>query len=106
MCIIIAVSSTDSLRQRMDSTNRPTDFIAAIITTVAATSITATTTTTTITTTTTPTVHRSRVDPRKECESCGNARFRKRKYCCEISSSHGGEYDVQSCPDDGGSTHL
>jgi hypothetical protein len=34
---------------------------------------------------------------------------------CEISSSHGGEYDVQSCllgytewliPDDGGSTHL
>jgi hypothetical protein len=35
-------------------------------------------------------------------------------YSCEISSSHGGEYDVQSCllgytvyiPDDGGSTHL
>jgi hypothetical protein len=25
------------------------------------------------------TVHRSLVDPRKECESCGNARFRKRK---------------------------
>jgi hypothetical protein len=35
---------------------------------------------------------------------------------CEISSSHGGEYDVQNCllgytaytliPDDGGSTHL
>jgi hypothetical protein len=33
-------------------------------------------------------------------------------YICEISSSHGGEYDVQSCllgyirDDDGGSTHL
>jgi hypothetical protein len=25
------------------------------------------------------TVHRSRVDPCKECESCGNARFRERK---------------------------
>jgi hypothetical protein len=25
------------------------------------------------------TVHRSRVDPRKECESCGDARFRERK---------------------------
>jgi hypothetical protein len=25
------------------------------------------------------TVHRSRVDPRKECESCGTARFRERK---------------------------
>jgi hypothetical protein len=25
------------------------------------------------------TVHRSRVDPRKEFESCGNARFRERK---------------------------
>jgi hypothetical protein len=25
------------------------------------------------------TVHRSRVDPRKECESCGNERFRGRK---------------------------
>jgi hypothetical protein len=29
---------------------------------------------------------------------------------CEISSSHGGEYDVQNCsgmfPDDGGSMHL
>jgi hypothetical protein len=29
---------------------------------------------------TSPTVHRSRVDPRKECESCGNARFRERKF--------------------------
>jgi hypothetical protein len=28
---------------------------------------------------TTHTVHRSRVDPRKESESCGNARFRERK---------------------------
>jgi hypothetical protein len=32
------------------------------------------------------------------------------EFLCEISSSHGGEYDVQSClliiPDDGGSTHL
>jgi hypothetical protein len=30
-------------------------------------------------------------------------------YLCETSSSHGGEYDVQSdllIPDDGGSTHL
>jgi hypothetical protein len=25
------------------------------------------------------TVHRSRDDPRKECESCGNARFRERQ---------------------------
>jgi hypothetical protein len=25
------------------------------------------------------TVHRSRVDPRKGCESCGNAHFRERK---------------------------
>jgi hypothetical protein len=28
---------------------------------------------------TTYAVHRSRVDPRKECESCGNARFREKK---------------------------
>jgi hypothetical protein len=30
------------------------------------------------------------------------------KILCEISSSHGGEYDILSSliPDDGGSTHL
>jgi hypothetical protein len=37
-------------------------------------------------------------------------RWTSRQICLfEISSSHGGEYDVQSClliPDDGGSTHL
>jgi hypothetical protein len=32
------------------------------------------------------TVHRSRVDPRKECESCGNARFRERKSCSLLSN--------------------
>jgi hypothetical protein len=31
-------------------------------------------------------VHRPRVDPRKECESCGNARLRKRKWCSLLSN--------------------
>jgi hypothetical protein len=32
------------------------------------------------------TVHRSRVDPRKECESFGNVRFRERKLCSLLTN--------------------
>jgi hypothetical protein len=32
------------------------------------------------------TVHRSRVEPHKECESCGNARFHERKGCSLLSN--------------------
>jgi hypothetical protein len=33
-----------------------------------------------------PAAHRSRVDPLKECESCGNVRFRERKSCSLLSN--------------------